>query len=806
MSGPLVSASAAFVAKNSRIPPYEIEQSLRFDGSSYLEWTPSSSGNGDSWTVSLWYKFDYPASRPGGIQFFQSDGTNTVNVYTYAASAAPADGRIYMLLGGGGSPYNRTLSQMRDASAWYHLVVVYDGADGTAQERQRFYINGVQQPTESPGTAPDGRTSTWMQNVKHKISTDTTEKFYGYMAEFHAIDGQQLLPTDFGEYDDNGVWRPIEYTGTYGTNGFYMKFDPSATNGIGHDHSGNGNNFTPSGFTTSGTGSDVMSDTPTTNWCTWNSVHRHRISTYLGSFSNGNLKATTGGSTTHFFGTQAIPPASTNGYYFEITADSIDTARTYIGLVDVSGAFSGTANSGPWEFDNVAVIRSNSDYLDGGGTDSGAGTSYTNGDTIMVAYKEGSVWFGKNGTWMASGDPAAGTNAIATDLDTSVFWTPYASYNSTFTANFGAAEFAYTPPTGFKALNTSNLPAPTVKDGSKYFNTVIYTGASPSDKAVTGVGFQPDFTWIKARTQAYSHALYDAVRGATKELHSDTADQEDTDTNGLKSFDSDGFTVGSDGEVGDPTGTRVSWNWLADNGTSSNTDGTITSTVSANATAGFSIISFTGTGSAASIGHGLGVKPGLVIGKDRDRSVEWKVYFPILGNYVELSTTAAQSSVSNAFTGATSSVLNLQGSGYGLNYSGDKSIVYCFAEVEGYSKFGSYTGNGADDGTFVYCGFKPAWLLMKNTGSSHWLLLDVARGQYYNPIGYKNSTKESLYANSNAAESGTGTGFKVDFLSNGFKCRASVAGELNVSGDTYVYAAFAEKPFGGSGVSPATAR
>jgi len=390
-------------------------------------------------------------------------------------------------------------------------------------------------------------------------------------------------------------------------------------------------------------------------------------------------------------------------------------------------------------------------------------------------------------------------------------------------ANFGQRDFAYTPPTGYKALNTSNLSAPSIKDGGKYFNTVLYTG-NATGRTITGVGFQADFLWNKLRdTGSQDHLLYDTVRGIGSNgnyvrLRSNTATAEEdpaTANQDLTAFTSDGFTIGTHAALNGNNQAYVTWLWKAGGSGSSNTDGTITSTVSANPTAGFSIVSYAGNNSAsATVGHGLGVSPSLVIVKDRTTSnYVWMVKFAILGgNILELNGTGvanAPSSYSTGTIGTLSSTtfgFTTNNSLQAVNGTGQNYIAYCFSEVEGYSKFGSYTGNGSTNGPFIYCGFKPAYLLTKNTGSSNWLLLDVARGQYYNPIGYKNATKESLYANSAVTEASTGTGFEVDFLSNGFKMRSSVPGELNEGSSTHIFAAFAEHPFGGSGVSPATAR
>ena len=341
----------------------------------------------------------------------------------------------------------------------------------------------------------------------------------------------------------------------------------------------------------------------------------------------------------------------------------------------------------------------------------------------------------------------------------------------------------------------------TIDKPTDYFNIVLYTG-NGSTQSITGVGFQPDWVWIKGRSVIAGHNLHDVVRGVNKQLYTNTTDAEETLTTLVTSFDSDGFSLGSNGNANSNTNTFVAWNWLASNTTASNTDGSITSTVSANQTAGFSIVSFTGTGANATVGHGLGLAPRMMIFKNRDEGAEgWFVYHESVGNTKRaglLNETSAPSTSSTFFqdTSPTSSVFSV-GSNHGVN-GPDAMICYCFAEKKGYSKFGSYTGNGNADGTFVYTGFKPAWVIIKNADASEsWLLMDNKRPTAGNP------NDKGLFANSNSAEE-TGVN-RLDFLSNGFKQRIN-AGTNNQSGINYIYMAFAENPFVTSTGIPTTAR
>jgi hypothetical protein len=353
-----------------------------------------------------------------------------------------------------------------------------------------------------------------------------------------------------------------------------------------------------------------------------------------------------------------------------------------------------------------------------------------------------------------------------------------------------------------------------INKANEYFNTVTHTGDGTSPRTITGVNFQPDFTWIKRRDNSgANHILYDSVRGAgsTKELSSNnTASEGSTAANAygyLSAFASDGFTV-TDGTSGAGNADLLtnasgkayaSWNWLANGAGVSNTDGTISSTVSANTTSGFSIVSYTGTGTNPStVGHGLGTAPSCIILRDRNNVSDWYVGHDGIGwtDRLKLNTTASTASSVTLWnnTAPTSSVFTISS---GLNFNGSPTIAYCFAEKKGFSKFGSYTGNGSADGTFVYTGFKPAFVLVKNTQNSDalWYLFDNKRNSF-------NLVNTALYPNSSVVEGISGSSI-MDFVSNGFKLRGS-SGGTNPSGQTMIYMAFAEQPLVGD--NPATAR
>jgi hypothetical protein len=416
---------------------------------------------------------------------------------------------------------------------------------------------------------------------------------------------------------------------------------------------------------------------------------------------------------------------------------------------------------------------------------------------------------GKNGTWANSGNPTTGANPLYTGLTADAFFFGGWTYNTSdvVAMNFGQRPFAYTPPAGFKSLNTYNLPASTIENGGEYFNTVLWTG-NGSTQSITGVGFQPDFTWIKARNFTGNNLVFDVVRGkwtvgginVYRRLYTNSTSDETTlqSNDAITTFDADGFTVNSAGggsNVNDTGDTYVGWSWKANGSGVTNNQGTIESTVSANPTAGFSIVTYTGNGTAgATVGHGLGVAPNMVIVKTRESSNTWRVGHDGLTSWayqLRLDNTAGQALNNNIFnsTAPTSTVFTV-GSSVTTNESTKGMVAYCFASIEGYSKFGVYSGNSSSDGAFVFLGFRARFLLVKGIGSggSGWLLYDTERRNYnQNTLDLR-----ADLANQEPVSSGP-----FDFLSNGFKLRGTDTNS-NSSSTTYgpyIYMAFAENPF-----------
>jgi hypothetical protein len=692
----------------------------------------------------------------------------------------------------GGSTYTqfRTDAVYRDASAWYHFVVVFDSTNATSTDRIKMYVNGTSLTCEAGQYIAPGLNTTAFVNtaIGHRIGNDQNLGIYlnGYMTEINFIDGQALTPSSFGMTDPiTGVWEPLKYSGTYGTNGFYLNFkDATSTTTLGLDYSGNSNTWTTNNFSvTAGVGNDSLTDVPTPwivynttgdvggvvrgNYCTWNPLRPNAAMSY----ANGNLDATSnGGSGRSGYGTFGM---SSGKWYFETTGGD-----NSVGVATINESV----------YANYAAAGS---YNINGTTISGK-ASYITTDVISVAYdaNANTIEFFKNGSSQGSTSFSAGAGQDVVAQFNGTF-----SATRTCVANFGQRPFAYTPPSGFLSLCTTNLPASTVLKGSEYMNAVLYTG-NGGTQTVTGVGFQPDFTWIKSRSGADNHNLFNAVVGLPNRLFSNLTNAENTTAGTLTSFNSDGFSVGSISDVNANAVTFVGWNWKANGAGVSNTAGTITSTVSANTISGFSIITYTGNGiDGATVGHGLGVAPSMIIIKNRTDSASafWCVYHRsafVSGadpNVLYLNSTQAQTDDTNVWGSSpdfNSTTFKL-GDYNGSNGSGDSLVAYCWAPIAGFSAFGSYTGNGSTDGPFVYLGFRPRFILIKRSSDiDDWFMYDTARSPY-NPMNFV------LSPNSSAADTAT---TNPDDLSNGFKLR-STSGGTNASGSTYIYACFAENPF-----------
>jgi hypothetical protein len=557
----------------------------------------------------------------------------------------------------------------------------------------------------------------------------------------------------------------------------------------GIDASGNGNNWTTNNINWTGSGAtfDTMTDVPTlTSTTTANYAVFNPLLNSTGAFSatptysQANLLATGVADTKQYYSESTIYFGS-GKFYAEFTPSSVTATASYVGCVSEG-------------FANFALYAPTGEYYNGSSW-TAYGATYTTNDVIGVAIDAtaGTIEFYKNGT-------AQGQKTIATGVNW-VYRT--SSYNTgsshSWTANFGQRPFAYTPPTGFVALNTFNLPTPTIgatasTQANKYMDVSLYTGNTPSSQTITNAGsFQPDLVWIKSRSNAYDHYLWDSVRGGGKALFSDLTDAEFNYGTSTQNFTSTGFSVGNNSGINNSGSTFVGWQWKANGTGATNTAGSITSTVSANTSSGFSIVTYTGTGSNATVGHGLGVAPSWVICKRRNATAGWPIFVRALNNnaqYMTLNNTDGVNTDSTVFnnTAPTSTVFSL-GTDTFANTNGGTYVAYCFSQVAGYSAFGSYTGNGSADGTFVYTGFRPRFVLIKRASPSgtDWNIYDTSRSTF-------NVTDDVLFPNTSGAELLNETTLAIDILSNGFKIRTSGT-SINNNGSTAIYAAFAESPF-----------
>jgi len=779
---------------------FKVANSLRFrsSASAYLNRTPATTTNQKTWTWSGWVKRGILGATVQDL--FVADGGATTGFELRFDDTNADCIKIIDQLSGTVNINLTTTQVFRDPSAWYHVVLAVDTTQATAANRLKLYVNGSQVTAFSTATYPAQNYATQVDNnTAHYLgafaAAGTKSRYYdGYLAEVNFIDGQALPASSFGTYDTNGVWQPINFSGTYGTNGFHLTFgNTTSTTTLGYDTSGNGNNWTTNNISlTAGTTYDSMTDSPTVtsasvaNYAVMSPIDSNNP-VYSGvSTSNGNLTFSSSASPSNnmIAGTIAM---SSGKYYFEATINSIGN-NAVIGIVSTSANITGTTNCFVGVFSNSYGYYSATGNKINNATFTAYGATYTTGDVIGVAFDAGTgtLTFYKNNT-------SQGT--AFTVIPSGNYLPSVSGYGGvSVSLNFGQQPFTYTPPTGFNALNTYNLPSPVIANGAQYMAATTYTGTGASltinngTNTTIGTTFQPDLVWMKSRSAATDHALFDVVRGTTLELISDSTAAETTQATGLTAFGSTGFTIGAEAKLNTSTATYVGWQWKGGGTGVSNTNGSITSTVSANTTAGFSVVTYTGTGANATVGHGLGVAPSMVITKSRSLAgSHWTVYHISLGNTgaLLLDTTASTYTSSTYWnsTSPTSSVFSVGVDG-GVNNSGSTFVAYCWAAVAGYSAFGSYTGNGSTDGPFVYTGFRPRYVLIKRTDStSDWYIWDTSRDTY-------NVEAATLLADTSGAET---SATSIDGLSNGFKCRSATV--VNASGGTYIYAAFAESPF-----------
>lgn len=883
---------------------YQIERSLRFHSgdSAYLNRTYSGAcQDAKLMTISVWVKrgrlttsgqqpifSSYSAVRFGGdltwttadkIQFRPGgNGDGASNQYSISTDAV-----------------------FRDPSAWYHIVIQYDSTQATSTNRQKIYVNSVQQTVTGNYPTQNYLHTYAFNNANNQIGAYTSygsDYLDSYLTEFHFIDGQALTPSSFGETDTiTGVWKPKKYSGTYGTNGFYLKF---ADNSIGVDLTSTATLTAPFGGTaenarvadsvylisntTTGSGFTLVQE----DFGAVKQLSRYYIAAmyFTGGSSTFELQYSTNGSSWTAAASLSITASGQNfSGNINVNARYVRLQATAFGVNGQGGIDSliiyqdplgvdSSPNSNNWNVNNFSVtagagndsmIDTPTPYADGGNgrgnyctlnpLDSGTQSGVVDGNLVYY-YANISAWITAGGTiavnqgkWYweatasnigASSDAIVGIGAasdyyvganyyagqgatnygyfsltgnklnnntgttygatytnndvigVALDMDAGTvtfyknnvsqgvafsgltgLYKPIVSSKSGILAlNFGQRAFAYTPPSGFLALNTQNLPEPSIKKPNQWMDINLATGNNSTQTITNAGGFQPDLVWMKIRSASENHILYDSARGTDNFLVPNLTNAAASGGGqGLTSFNSNGFTLGSinPNYAGSPT--FVAWQWKE------------------SATPGFDIVTYTGTGSATTVAHNLGVAPSMIIAKGRTNVDNWPVGHASRGwdRHILLNSTAAEAVTSTTWnnTAPTSSVFTV-GTDTRINQNGINYVAYCFSEVAGFSKFGSYTGNGSADGPFVFCGFRPRYVLMKRTDSAaDWVVIDAIRNSY-------NAAGKWLLPNDPAAEYNFDALYPIDILSNGFKIRTSV-GSLN--GGTIIYAAFAESPF-----------
>ena len=773
-----------------------IERSLRFHDvdTAYLSRTPGSAGNRKTYTISAWVKLSSLESttRPIFTRYTANSEAGFLGLYVNS------DNYIYFT--GWSTIYLKSSRIYRDSTGWLHIVCAVDTTQSTSTDRIKLYINGELEPTATYN-APSQNADLIINeaSAEHMIGRYHNVYFDGYMTEINFVDGSQLDASYFGYTEfQTGIWRPKRYEGTYGTNGFYLDFsDNSSTTTLGIDKSPNGNDWSLNNFSVSaGIDNDSFTDTPTSK-----NVFAQLNSTLPlasgASYRNGNYAFHMTNNGAHM---RASSDMSVNSgkWYAEFKLSSYTFASgsyPYIGVC----AEDLWLNS--WAGDTGTAYQTGGTlWRNGSSISSGHGT-YAAGDIISVAIDidqaTPKIWWAKNGTYINSGNPATNTNGtdIAPTSNTGYYTyalSLWAATGGQWDANFGQRAFSYDIPSGFKTLCTDNIRSTQSIIPKKHFDAVVYTG-NGSTQSVSGLEFQPDLIWFKARSGSIAGLVYDSVRGSTKYLQLNSDNAEGTGSDSQTGFTSHGFTLGADTSttgVNSNSTTYVAWSWKAGDTTVSNSDGSITTSVSVNEEAGFSIVSYTGTGSAGTIGHGLGKVPKWIITKRRTGSEDWKVYSPEIdgGKFLKFNSTQDQTSNSNVYpnTAPTSTVYSV-GSHDSVTGNGDTYIAYCWTEIPGYSKFGQYKGNGSADGPYVHLGFRPALLIQRRIDSGdHWIIRDSTRDT-------DNPVYSILNPNSSSSEFGSiGHVQNVDFLSNGFKITGSDSGH-NGSTGTYLYIAFAEQ-------------
>ena len=829
------------------------ERSLRFNGSNHYLTRQSSTapnfaaGNQKTWTCSFWIK----KTKFGSTVMLLSTIVNNANEFNIYINSTG-----YFSVGTQTTTLLQSSEALLDPTNWYNLIVRMDTTQSSDTNKLRLYINGneASYSTDNRSSISENDDLGLLSGINHYYGgrSNGTMFYDGYMAELNVVDGSSLGPTSFGELK-NGTWIPVEYSSSYGTQGWRLQFINTTLNSsgaagssstVGADTSGNGNHWQAENITADDSN---MLDSPENNFATLNLLQTSNNDSNF-SFSEGLLGLSVTNNSGYRNCSATFSPMGIKGYFefsvvtgtpnFYIGVIEDTTQPTNLDYADTShNAVNLVSNGGVYQ--NEVISSQGNKIVRGGSTYKpfNLGTIAA-GKVMGMAFDftgtNRRLWFHNENTYGTSdtgvGNPSTGANPVITEsyLDSTHDYRFHFGINTgsgtqTVVFNFGQdgtfagnetaqgntdgngnGNFYYAVPTDFIALCSSSLSDITISpskatQGDDHFNTVLYTGNGSTTQNIS-IGLKPDWVWLKSRSNNSGyHTLVDSSRGDIA-LGSDQSIAEYSVSEFNINTDNtiDVVHYGNNYSMNTSSATFVAWNWVANGGTtSSNSDGDITSTVQANTDAGFSIVTYTGTGTSTdTVGHGLGKKPAWVLVKSRSEAQNWHVYHQGLDssaphNYtIFLNATNTRASSSSAYWGGsapTTTVIGV-GSDNSSNKSSTTYVMYCFAEIEGYSKFGSYTGNGSTDGAFVFTGFRPAWVMIKRySGTGNWFMMDNKR------LGY-NQKNYRLVADSTLQEY-TSTGANIiDIFSNGFKCRTTST-NTNGSNDTYIFMAFAEQPF-----------
>ena len=821
---------------------YNIDYSMRMPdatSSAKLYRVLDSAGSvNPKWTFATWYKKGSPTdsvkalygteNSPRGKQVamgFQND------VINYGAGVRWHAGGQWDWDTDNNAGTNAGMA-FRDYTDWFHFCHIIDYS---TSPYVFLYMNGVLQDPNwiYGGKSGPGYATNYSMVSGDKLyicCSDGSDTGNGYFADTYWIEGQNLPPIgNFLEIDDlTNQTLAIKYPGTYTGNSVY--FDYADSSDFGKDQSGLGNDFTSTSLGTQEQTIDTPQNNVGSNFAVWNPLWGR--GTKMPKLTRGCR----GGKSSDAAQT---PISATFGnlvdgkWYWEILPDSKGGSDCKIGVLNTSGQMTDVAQAN--HYYRLYLADTGNKFSDTNASTVAYGNTYTQGDIIGIALDmdNGALYFSKNGTWQDSGVPTSGatkTGAAYTDVLSLVpdggkiggdGWVPYVDASDTtveYICNFGqdssfdgtktsgsaeAADgggkgnFYYTPPSGYIALCQDNLPTPSIKLPGSQYKTALYAGTG-SELSVSSLDFQPDFTWIKARQQTYYHRLFDVLRGVTNEIYTYGTAIQTTDAQSLKSFDSDGFTLGTSAGVNPSSSSNmVSFNWKGGGAGVANTDGTIASTVSANPTAGFSVVKYTGTAANATVGHGLSQAPEMVLVRNYSNIHDWQWYMKGMGptKYMSINSSAAPSTSSTRWndTSPTASVFHL-GNSNPVNQSGDDIVAYCFHSVPGYCKVGQAkllaSSPSGNDGTYIYLGFKPAFFMWKYSTTTHaCVIYDRSLTYGITPaphnVGNVYTVPNATYTDQISINPMIG----FDYLSNGVKQRQ------DFSADTMQYIAFAAWPF-----------